>query len=133
MQVIKKAVSTEHEYAAMWYDHVKNLENLSKAHYISKLTETISDLSNYLLQEYFIFVSVPYLKHIKSVLSFQYHPAQLYRVTAHSRSGKQCVLSKIQGKGWGETKGIGRQISWFRFAWRLLTLGRFEQVMSWLW
>lgn len=123
MEVIKKAVTTGHEYATMWYDHVKNLENLSKADDISKLTETISDLFSYLFQEHFLFVSVPYLKHVKSVLSFQYHPAQLYSVTAHSRSGKECVLSKIQGKGWGEKKGIGRHISRFRFAWRLLTLG----------
>lgn len=75
-----------------------------------------------------------YSRHVKSVLSFQYHPAQLHSVTAHSRSGKQqCVLSKIQGKRWGERKGIGRYISRCRFAWRLLTLGWVEQVMSWLW
>lgn len=96
---------------------MKNLESQSKADNISKLTESISDLSSYLLQEHFIFVSVLYSRHVKSVLSFQYHPAQLHSVTAHSRSGKQqCVLSKIQGKRWGKRKGIGRYISRCRFA-----------------
>ena len=99
-----------------------------------KLTESFSDLSSYLLQEHFIFVLVVCFNQVKSVLSFQYHPVHLYSLAVHWRSGNlQLVLSEMQGKRWGEGKGIGRQISRFRFGWKLLLLGWFLPQMSWLW
>lgn len=78
----------------------KKLESQSEVDSIAKLTEGISDLSCYLLQEHFIFTLELYSNQVKSVLSFQNHPAQLCSVAVHSSSEKQTfVLSKMQEKG----------------------------------
>lgn len=53
LKAIKKVTATGDKYATMCYDHIKDLESQSKVDNIAKLTENISDLSSYLLQELF--------------------------------------------------------------------------------